>query len=185
MTHKIHRSKISDPAAFDRAVHAQANELAAYQTHMFLVAQRKAQAYPPPSVHPDIDAAVRRVKNKTGDAYSFVVDYQIVDTIPVEDGNVPAFNARKEELSQQIMHMEQQALHKVLPKGKWRLVHFQYQDAFAKQEKSDEDNKVLAQYEALQNSVKAIQRYFAGLESQLEDLDFHTINTWVPSPFQG
>jgi hypothetical protein len=81
--------------------------------------------------------------------------------------------------------MEQQALHKVLPKGKWRLVHFQYQDAFAKQEKSDEDNKVLAQYEALQNSVKAIQRYFAGLESQLEDLDFHTINTWVPSPFQG
>lgn len=183
MTHKIHHSKISDPAAFDKAVRAHAAELTAHQVHMKAVAQGKAQAYPPPSVHPEIDAAIRRVKN--ADGYFFIVDYQIVDMIPIENGDVAAFNTRKEELTQQVLQMEQAAISALLPKGKWRLLHLQYQDTQEIKEKSDSDLAFIARYEALRKSVKNIQRHQAELESQMEDLDFHTINTWKPTPFQG
>lgn len=180
MTHRILRSNVADEASLRALVEGHARDLAAYSEHMVKVARNEADPYPEPQVHPDVDAAVRRDPGG-----KFVPDYVLVDHLPVPVNDRRALAIRKDELRQRVAAMEQDATFKLLPRGKWRLANMQYADVVAIPEgnRTPEDRAVLFGHERRHEKHKAIQRWHAALEAEVEDLDFATVNDWSPAPY--
>lgn len=181
MTYLIHRSLVPDAKAFAEAVRLHAIDLENYAKHLESVRAKKADPYPSPNPHPAIDAAVRR------DGSRFVVDYEIVDVLPVAPNDKSALERRKEEFRQQIGTMEQEQLHKIIPRGKWRLSNLRYQAAIEKKEADRDSDHLIAinLFEKIRDHLRLVQMHYAEMESQIEDIDFATVNSWAPKPFEG
>lgn len=184
MTHLILRSQVSDGAAFDAAVDAHARELEAYAKHAALVANGNADPYPPPVAHPLVDAAVKRVPRILGGT-KFESDYRIVDRLPVQAGDETALTARKNELREEVTRLEREAVHAILPLGKWRLMSLRANMAAAKTEKNRTaaDGELLEEERVRRESLAAVQIHHAELEAAIEDLTAETINDWTPAPY--
>lgn len=180
MTHKIPRAKVADESAFKTMVEQHARELTSHDAHMVKVAQNEADPYPAPTAHPDVDAAVRRDAGGR-----FTPDYSIVEHLPVRDGDRTGLAVRKEELRQKVFAMEQQAVHGLLPRGKWRAAAMRAEDATAvpEDERTDDQRVAVANYFARMKEVRAINLHHADLEAEVEDLNFRTVNDWSPAPY--
>ena len=179
MTHMVLRSRIPDENAFACAVENHARELKSYASHCEKVAKGEAQHYPFPTAAADVDASVRRS--------DFTSDYMIVDFIPVEKGDIGKLNLRKEELLQLIASMELAAIHAILPRGKWRLAGLEYSTITKKKldQRSEQEQEIVVTHEMRMQHVNDIQMHHARMESEIEDLNFDTINQWVPTPYQS
>ncbi len=178
MTHLIPRSHIPDENAFARAVELHAGELSSYETHIAAVNRGEAQYYPPPGAPVDVDLSVRRP--------DFVPDYLIVDCLPVQQGDINALNQRKNELRHQVAQMEGASINVILPRGKWRFKEIEYQLSASKslQERTAADLAIIAEQQERNLKVRDVNLHHARLESEIEDLNFDTVNQWVPTPYQ-
>lgn len=184
MTQLILRAHIPDVAAFDAAVDAHARELEAYEKHAALVAKGKADPYPPPQAHPLVDAAVKRVPRTMGGT-KFESDYRLVDRMPVPAGDAAALAARKIELREDVARLEREAVHAILPLGKWRLASIRANIAAAKAEnnRTTEDSELLDDERTRREALAAVQLHHAELEAEIEDLTDKTVNDWMPAPY--
>ncbi len=183
-SHKILRSKVIDHDTFTQQIQSHLKELISYDQHMVLVRDGSAQVYPPPVALPDIDRAIRRMLQRDGTT-KFVVDYELVDYLSITNGDEKALSNRKDELRQHIHKLEQEAIHKLLPMGKWRYKVLLYTQACTKSDdqRTENDNEVIAEHSKRLETLHKIHLYHADLESQIEDLNFDTINDWKPGIF--
>jgi hypothetical protein len=186
MVHKVLRRSILPPLgrggdAFARAVQMYASEMQSYRTHLANVAADPVnfQAYPAPTASPDIAASI----NPT----TLQPDYEIVDYLPVEKGDIRALELRKDELHHQVQQMEAVAQHNLLPARKWRLAGLEYERAVnvPVSVRTLEDNQVIKFHTERADNLRELQLHHARLEAQIEDLNFDTINSWTPRPFGG
>lgn len=129
MPHTILRSVLAQRGwtltGFNNAVDSHILELETHASHQTLVTAGKAEPYPPPDPHPDVDKAVRRVESADG-ATKFVSDYDVVDDSAVEQER--ALRARKTALLTEVSQHEQVAIVAVLPPGKHRLFNMRRAD---------------------------------------------------------
>jgi hypothetical protein len=186
MTHKVLRRSILPPQgkgedAFARAVQMYASEIQTYRSHLANVAANPVdfQFYPAPVAPPDVVASI----NST----TLQPDYEIVDYLPVEKGDIRALELRKDELHHQVQQMEAVAQHNLLPARKWRLAGLEYTQAINTPEASrtSEDISIINAHGARVNKLRELQLHHARLESEVEDLNFDTVNSWTPRPFGG
>jgi hypothetical protein len=186
MTHKVLRRSILPPLgqgedAFARAVQMYASEMQSYRSHLANVAADPVnfQDYPAPTAPPDIMSSI----NPT----TLQPDYEIVDYLPVERGDIRALELRKAELHHQVQQMEDVSQHNLLPARKWRLAGLEYTKAVNTPETSrtPADISIINAHGARISKLRELQLHHARLESELEDLHFDTVNSWTPRPFGG
>jgi hypothetical protein len=181
MTHKVLRRNVPNEDAFAKAVQMYALEMQSYRTHLEALGRDPInfQAYPAPTAPPDIMASINPATLQS--------DYEVVDAIPVEKGDIVALELRKSELHHQVQQMEAIAQHNLLPARKWRLAGLEYERAMNTPEADRviEDNEMIRGHAARISKRRDIQIHHARLEAQIEDLSFDTINSWTPRPFGG
>lgn len=181
MTHKVLRRSIISEDAFAKAVQLYASEMQSYRAHLANVAADPLnyQAYPAPQAPADIMASI----NPT----TLQPDYEIVDYLPVEKGDIRALELRKAELLHQVQQMEAVAQHNLLPQHKWRLAALQFEQAqeVPPDNRTAEDNDVISEHFDRRSKLRRLQLHHAQLEAEIGDLNFDTVNSWTPRPFGG
>lgn len=177
MTHLVLRRTVPNEDAFASAVQMYANELRFHREHLKRAANGQGDVYPAPQAHPDIVSSVNRETCEP--------DYQIVDAFPVSHGDIRALELRKHEWHHQVQQMEAVAQHNLLPARKWRLAGLEYVIANEKpmDERVIEDYQVIEKHNRRMAKLREIQLHHARLESEIEDLNFDTVNSWSPRPF--
>jgi hypothetical protein len=123
---------------------------AAYVEHGELMTFRR-QKYPPPSAHPEIDAAVAR--SEQDGRRLFTPDYTIVDDLKPEDlpqDKVPELLRLKEVYLSRVIHAEQEAMKTILPHGKVRA--YQLREAGIRQADAARDAPVQKEISGLEES---------------------------------
>lgn len=188
MTLKVLKSQI---ASFDFAgqVADHVAALEAHDAHMGNVRaeegkpanERTYEAFPAPTAHPLVDAAVRRVLNESGGT-TFVADYDVED-----DGPTPeeVLVAKRNALLAAVTNAETAARNAVIAPGKVRLHSIRARDAYAKkkEDRSAEDEKIIGENEALRAKLDAIELYGAMQHSEIEDLTIDTVDGWKLKEF--
>lgn len=183
MTLKVPRSQI-EGTDFAALVAEHVVALQAHASHMAIVRsqadrpaeERTHEAYPPPSPHPLVDAAVRRVEGG-----GFAADYVVED-----DGPTPeeVFVRKKAELMGAVGAAETAAKAAVMPAGKVRLHAILVADAGAKKKgRTTEERAALELDEVVTKKFDAINRHGAVLHSEVEDLTAETVDGWKMKEF--
>ena len=188
MTHYVLRSKVADPELFQQQVQALCDAMVAYEVHRTRVAAGEAQHYPSPAqgMDPDIAACVRWAEHPKG-VFQFEIDYQLVDYLPVAPGDEAALLARKQQLSHDLLLMQEVSIHRVLPARKWRYATLLYTQAVnkAKTEMTAADLTVIAEHTERLKQLERIHLHYAQQESEVEDLDFTSINNFRLEAFKA
>lgn len=192
MTHYVNKRTLTNPDAYPAAVDAYTQELYSWYEHHRRVKAGETgyQAHPPPRAHPDLQASVRLEEHDDG-SVTLTPDYQLIEGTYVPPGNKALFDTRKQELFHQISQMELEAIHKILPAGKWRLIGYKFQLAVeavnaaqrAGQPAPYEHKSTIDEHNQRLTRHRDVQLHFAQLQSDVEDLTFETINNWQPKPF--
>lgn len=211
MTHKIAQEALGDvsPDRFAAMVATHIDALEEYDAHMVLFredalnadlpADERHVAFPAPSAHAEIEAAIRRDPQENGTTV-FTPDYEIVAPPP------PSLAQKKAELFDLVSTHERDAIAGVLPAGKIRAYQFREQDIrkadqkrwadvdhdkfnnfeqYNYLERPPEDTKFLEEQAAREDQRNEIQRWAAQLHSDIEDLTEETIEAWEVKPFHG
>lgn len=179
MTHLIKRTPNLDEAMLKKMVNDHVREKDMHAAHMKLVEAKKADPYPAPIAHHDIEAAVRQKADGT-----HVADYVVVDHLPLAPGDHAGLRARLDELRHQVRQMEQAAIHALLPLGKWRLAGLLYQAAKNAVKPSADQKALIDEHEDRMKRLSDIHVHHAALEAEIEDLDYISVATWRPRPYQ-
>jgi len=168
---QIPLSQIGDPKDFMARVAAFQNAKIAHQGTVGEAAPRE---------HDLVEQCVRRVAREDGPDYFEVLPFDIVD-------DRPSLRSRKDALIHQVSAQEAALMEASLPPGKRRFDGLKAGDLLRKPqaERSDAEQKFLADRDARLAREDAIQRHAAQLMSDIEDLTEATIETWQLPPFPG
>jgi len=204
MTHRIPKSQIQlSHDLFHKAVEAHIAELEAWTKHMVAVvawdkykstlppgelsspnAPVETHKYPPPQTHPHIEASIRMESLDDGTNVKFTPDYEIFD-----DGPTPAeiLQNKKHDLLVEATTAERVAIHAILPQTKARLLDIRYRDIQAKAEelrtqeeelRTQEDLAFIKEHEDKRKQLDEVQRKFAQIQSDIEDLTIENIDSY-------
>lgn len=190
MTHYVLRSKVSDPAAFQTRVKAHCAALTVHEAHMTKVrlGVKDHQACPSPTqgMDPEIDACVQRASQPNGSC-KFSVDYELVDYLPVANDDRTGLILRKKLLAHDLGLLQEASVHCLFPSGKWRYAGLLFNQASAKPEaaRTAADNDLITEHIQRRRTLELIHLHYARQESEVEDLDFDSVNSFRPQPFKG
>lgn len=172
MSFEVKTSQLQDRAAYEQSVADFVSRLNSFATEV---------GKPRPVAHPLIEGAVKRISYPKADKKpdTYVADYVIVDDSPPPPPPL-SLHDTKQMLRVQLIHAENAAKEKLLPFLKRRLLIIQFQNASAKKEdeRSAEDNELIAEYLSKQSAMAAIELVAAQAESTLEDLTEDNIDSW-------
>lgn len=197
MTLKIEIESLPcSPEEFRRAVVAFAEAMREYTEHLRGVEEDAANpnlklddrrvAFPPPSAHPFVEAAV-----KAG-------GYELVG---------PSLEVRKQRLCAQVDAAEREDIAEVMPPRKARYWQMREQDirtadhmmlsnhpvpipadeinAFLHAKRSADDTAFLDDQQKRRNAIAAVQRWAAKAHHDIDDLTDETVEAWKLEPFHG
>lgn len=176
MTYKIKKSVADVLPNFKKAVEIHARDLKAWHEQMANVKKdpKNFQPYDPPWAPEEVDRAVRRP--------DFVPDYEIVD-----DGPSPeeVLQQKKKDLTNQVSLAHHEAVGRVLPHGKHLLAQLRYNGAASKNERdrTKADKQVMAEHEARQEQLQALQLQLAEALAEVEDLTAATVDRYKVPKF--
>lgn len=148
-----------------------------------LTAFTKEVGKPRPVSHPLIEASIKRVQNvNLPDRY--VEDYIIV-TDPAAVKPEITLEDKKVKLHQAVVAAENEAKYKILPQRKMRLAILKNQLASAKLEddRTAEESEDIASYLHVQKIWRGFELVGAQAESDIDDLNEHTVDSWQPPKF--
>lgn len=210
MTYKILRSSLQNPDAMAPIVQRYIDERNAWEKHAENVnrAPDEFVPYPPPSAPEMVLRSVKETITAEGKK-EFIPDFEIVDVMPIEDGDLSALEKKKNELHQEISRLEISTRNLIMTPGKIALLEAQKElaiqesvplrtkDIIAKQEEkadrnadhlTDDEAEELAKHDDVYNRYSALQKkflliriYYAGLHAEVDDLNFSNINGWTPT----
>ncbi len=178
MTLKIERESLPCSAEqFAALVETHAKAMAEYAAHLRgveadaanedLKPEDRRVAFPPPSAHPLVEAAVQ------------AGDFVLVG---------PSLEVRKQRLCAEVDAAEQAEIAAIMPQRKVR--HWQHlvQDArirLAKGIATDEDDALMTVQAEREKKIAAVQRWAAKAHHDIDDLTDETVDAWEMEPFVG
>lgn len=176
MTIRIDEESLAGFDDFAGRVARHAAAVAEYETHLrgveedaaneTLKPEERRVAFPPPSEHPTVEAAV-----KAG-------GYELVG---------PSLEVRKQRLCAAVDLMERSGIADVTPDRKRRWFNFRIADIASKDDDAvtHEDASFLDDQQARAKREMAVRRWAAKQHHDIDDLTEETIDAWKPEPFSA
>lgn len=143
----------------------------------------KTRGQPRPFAHPLVEAAVRRDQEK-GKPDTYTADYTIVDDSPEVFMNL---NDKKNLLVSKVQQAEAVAKDKLIPPRKMRLLTLTVANINTKSvtEQTDKERNMISLYNKLNAAWSAVGLKAARAESDIEDLNEQTIDSYKVPDFNA
>jgi len=138
-----------------------------------------------PTAHPIVESVIKRIQ-VNGKPDTYVSDYVILDdTPPGEEPHTPTLEEKKLALHRALHFAENEAKYKILPQRKVRLATVKMSTAMSTPEdkRTAEQLEDIASYLHVQKIWQSYDLIAAQAESDIDDLNEDTVDSWQPPTF--